>query len=118
MSKINLIDSEMAELDMLLSYADIRREILWVEGKYKGGGALHLPIEDGNFEDEHIQYHIDIMESGIWDGYAEDVDSIDRERFLKLAKDLLKMKKPYRELIINGLYITEKLFNLLYNSEA
>lgn len=116
-SKIALIDKEMAELDVLLSYADIRKEVLWVEGKYSGGGALHLPIEDGNFEDEHIQYHIDNMEAGIWDGYAADAKEEDKDRFLRLAKDLLAMKMPYRELIIDGGYITERLFNYLYNDD-
>lgn len=116
-SRVKLLDNEMADLDTLLSYADIRREVLWVENKYSGGGALHLPIEDGNFEDEHIQYHITNMESGVWDGYAADVEEADKDRFLKLAKDLLAMKMPYRELIINGGYITERLFNYLYNGE-
>ena len=116
-SKIALIDNEMAELDVLLSYADIRKEVLWVEENYKGGGALHLPIEDGDIDDGNIQYHIDNMEAGIWDGYAADVKEDDRDRFLKLAKDLLAIKMPYRELIINGSYITERLFNYLYNED-
>lgn len=116
-SKIALIDNEMANLDLLLSYAEIRKEVLWVEKNYNGGGALHLPIEDGNFEDGHIQYHIDNMDAGIWDGYAADVKKEDRERFLRLAKDLLAIKMPYRELIICGGYITERLFNYLYNGD-
>lgn len=116
-SKIALIDSEMAELDVLLSYADVRKEVLWVEENYSGGGALHLPIEDGDIKDCNIQYHIDNMEAGIWDGYAAGVKEDDRDRFLKLAKDLLAMKMPYREIIICGSYITERLFNYLYNGD-
>jgi len=116
-SKLKLLDNEMADLDVLLSYAGIRKEVLWVENNYSGGGALHLPIEDGDIEDEHIKYHIDNMEAGIWDGYAADVKEQDKDRFLKLAKDLLAIKMPYRELIINGGYITEKLFNYLYNGD-
>lgn len=111
------LDKHMADLDVLLSYADIRKEVIWVEDNYSGGGALHLPIEDGESEDTHIQYHIDNMESGVWDGYASDVKIEDRPRFLELAYSLIKLKSPYRELIINGVYLTEDLFDHIYNGE-
>jgi hypothetical protein len=115
--RIKLLDNEMADLDTLLSYASIRKEVLWVESNYNGGGALHIVIEDGNIEDVNIQWCIDQMEANVWEGYAADVDDNEKPRFLKLAKDLLELKHPYRELIINGGYITERLFNHLYNDE-
>lgn len=109
-----MTDQMIADLDILLSYADIRKEVLWVEANYSGGGALHLPIE-GDFENSHIQYHIDNMESGDWAGYAEDVKEADKERFLKLAYDLLAMKEPYRELILLGSTVTEDVWDKIYD---
>lgn len=109
---------ELADLDKLLSYAHARKLVLWAESLDIGGGALHVVIEDGNFDDRSIQWCLDQMLAGKWEGYASLVKEWDRPKFVELAQELLAMPILYRELIICGGTVTEQVFDLLHDRAA
>lgn len=109
---------ELADLDKLLSYAHARKVLLWAESLDIGGGALHVVIEDGNIDDQSVQWCLDQMLSGKWGGYASLVKEWDRPKFIELAQELLAMPILYRELIVFGGTVTEQVFDIIHSREA
>jgi len=98
----------------------MRAMIEWLENF--NGGALHIVIEDGNYEDEDVQWCRDYISSGEykknlaeWGYYYPDDMRIDEQ--LQLAQELLELTEQEREMICENSFITERLFDYLFNGE-
>ena len=117
-------DLYISSFEMVLELLPIYREVQWVESELNSGGALHIVIEDGNYEDDNVLHCINRIESGDYvkfmNEYA-DTDGLefqeDQARQLKLAKDLLDLPENVREMVCEGKTMTEELFNHLYNGD-
>lgn len=100
------------------------QEIQRHDDKISNGGALHIVTEDGNYEDDCIQFCIDYITSGEYREYTltcyiniEEMDA-DIQRQLDIALALKEIPENARELVCNGCGITEELFDHLFNSEV
>lgn len=111
-------DYNLMTMDRAIELADIRKMVIEHEGIWCNGGALHIVTEDGNTEDENIQYCIDVIESGEWQEETKDsFDASDElmDKQLVLAKALLSLSEFERECVLDGNVICEKTFNKLFN---
>ena len=59
----------------------------------RSGGLLHIVLDDGNLEDEHIKYCLNYIEE------PENTDRKDKQICLEIAKTLLKMSMYERNLV-------------------
>lgn len=107
---------EYMTIEQAVALYPLRQEVIWVEDNISNGGALHIIVEDGNYEDGHIDYCIEHIKSGEWKKYHSDVMSDDDAiRMLDIALALKELTEQQREMVCVGECITEKAFNKLFN---
>ncbi len=93
----------------------LAKEANALEGLGCAFGALHIILEDGNYEDHHIQYCIDYVESGAYQREKHATDPALTERQLAFARNLLPLTPEYREMVCENKCITEELFEHIHN---
>jgi len=67
---------------------------------YPSGGALHIVLDDGNTEDEHIQWCID--------NALDDVEGKDQWMFKRCADLLLTMEECKRDKVVEVAFQKEE----------
>lgn len=111
----DILKTDSLSFEQVIEYEDLYKECLWLEGNITNGGALHIVCEDGNYEDDHLDYCIGNIESG---EYEKDNEfACDADRQLKLAKGLRSIPENHREMVCTGTTITEKLFDRIYDQD-
>ena len=114
------LDKNILSFDDAVNNKELRDLALWCEENFCNGGAIHIIIEDGNYEDSDIEYCLNSIVSGEWSdlckkhGWNEDTKEHNDNmlRVLELMKPLTEEK---REMILEGKTTTEDLFDILYN---
>lgn len=109
------IDSQTMSFDRVLELAELRKMILIHDNEENNGGMLHIVTEDGNTEDDNIEWCITYMESESWKEHHGDTTPERHEKQLLLAKELLKLTSYERKMVIGGNTMSEGVFDLLYN---
>lgn len=109
-----------------LSWQDIEKNkelrdlCLWAEKELCNGAALHIIIEDGNFEDEDLKYCKDYILSGDWNNicleYGYSYTNEDNLKMLRIIELMEPLSVEKREMISCGNTMTEDLFDNLYNN--
>ena len=112
------IDLKTMSFDRCLELASLRALLIEHDKTQSNGGCLHIITEDGNYEDGHIEYCIEYIESGEWRKYhGEYVSEEDAINQLNIAKQLRKLTKWEREMVNSGCTINEDVFNFLMNGD-
>ena len=106
-------------VDRILELAEARALCKWAADNLINGAALHIIIEDGNYQDSCVQFCKEFLESGEWEkacregeyGYTQE----DNERMLRLCVLFEGMTEQEREMIDNNSVITDELFSQIFN---
>lgn len=101
-------------VDAVINLLPLMSEARRLEECLINGGALHIILEDGNYEDSHVQHCIDFIKSG---EYAKkdwcDAKEVDAQ--LKFAYALFALSEEQREMVCERKTVTEELFDLVMN---
>jgi hypothetical protein len=111
----DILKTDSLTFEEVIKYKDLYDECRWLNDNITNGGALHIVCEDGNYEDGHLDYCINYIESGEYENNYEYACHADRQ--LKLAKDLRAIPEEHREMVNSGCTITEKLFDRIYEQD-
>ena len=94
----------------------------WADNELCNGAALHIVIEDGNYEDSNIDFCENYITSGEWGEQCKkhgwSYTTEDNTKMLRIIELMKPLSKEQREMLHGGKVITEDLFDLLYNSAA
>lgn len=114
-------DGQYLTLEQAALLYPLYKEIKWIEDLEINGGALHIVVEDGNYEDGSIKWCIDHIKSGNYKrendelDYPIDLTPEDIQRQLDIAEALMQLTEEQREMVCGGFTHTEYVFNALHN---
>ena len=115
-------DDHFLSFDQVAVLIPLRKAIMWLENEQINGGALHIVVEDGNYEDSNIEFCIKNIESGEYaksnKKWGMDISPEDVAKQLEIAKALMKLSENVRGMVCEGCGLTEELFNHLYNASV
>ena len=115
-----LLDKNILSFDDAVNNKELRDLTLWCEENFCNGGALHIIIEDENYDDGDVEYCLKRIISGEWtayckeNGWEEDTEE-HNEKMLRVLELMKPLTEEKREMIIEGKTITEDLLDILYN---
>ena len=113
------IGAKTMGFDRCLELASLRALLIEHDKTASNGGCLHIITEDGNYEDGHIDYCIEYIESGAWrEHHSEWVTEEEAQNQLNIAKQLRGLSEWEREMVDNGTTMNEDVFNALYNLDV
>ena len=113
------LNNNILEFSEVQAHKELHELSLWCEDELCGGAALHIIIEDGNYNDSSVDYCLNYMESGEWGkdcaehGYSYSDD--DNKKMLRVLELMKPLSEEKREMVMEGKTITEELFDLLYS---
>ena len=113
------LDSNRLTYDAAIENKELRDLTVWCDDNLCNGAALHIIIEDGNYDDDSVTFCLDYIKSGEWNkrcieedySYTDD----DNKKMLRVLELMAPLTEEYREMIMEGNTITDELFNFLYN---
>ncbi len=112
------VNAKTMSFDRCVELAPLRALLVEHHKTQSNGGCLHIITEDGNYEDDHVQWCIDYIESGEWRKvHSEWVTEDDAVNQLKIAKMLLNLTEWEREMVDNGTTMNEDVFNCVMNGD-
>jgi len=112
------INSKTMSFDRCLELAPLRALLIEHDNTVSNGGCLHIVTEDGNFEDDSVDWCINYMESGEWkEVHGKWFTDEQVAEQLELAKQLRELTEWEREMVCNGETMNEDVFNFLMNGD-
>lgn len=114
----NAIDAKTMGFDRCLELTSLRALLIEHDSTQSNGGCLHIITEDGNYDDDCIDYCIKSIESGDWrEHHSEWVTEEDAVNQLSIAKQLRELTEWEREMVCNGDTMNEDVFNFLMSGD-
>lgn len=115
LDNIDIADESLSVQDVV-TFFPLMQEAKRLQSVLVNGGALHIILEDGNYQDSNIQYCIEHIQSGEYakSDYCDD-EELDGQ--LIFAKALLPLTEQQREMVCENKTCTEDLFNLVMNHD-
>ncbi len=114
-----LNDNIFNDIDKIIGLSELRSLIKWVNKEFLNGSALHIILEDGNYEDGHLEYCKSSLLAGDYDKESKLIGNAltedEKNKMLRLIELMEPLTEQEREMIDSGNVITEELFYTLYN---
>lgn len=113
------LDANILGFDEAIRHKELRDLTLWCEDGLCNGAALHIIIEDGNYDDCCVDWCLYFIESGDWSEVCKKEDysytDEDNGKMLRVLELMKPLTEEQREMVMEGKTITEDLFDILYN---
>jgi len=113
------LDKNILSYDVAIANIELVELVKWADTNLCNGAALHIIIEDGNYEDDCVEHCENYINSGEWDKDCAKHDYSyqpeDNEKMSRILELLKPLSEETREMLCNQTTITEDLFDLLYN---